>query len=170
LWGGTKADAFNAGWRAACEAMAAKAQAKAGPERARYWAFKDSLVYWRWTGTQGEWVESDGTIEPSDYQLHWFDVRASPEYVPCTTEAEARRVAGFPVPQPATDWRAACVVARREYGWDAVSQSGQWWTDGTDWFRQYEDHPARGFFPWQHLATAALAACTTPPPDAEVKP
>jgi hypothetical protein len=34
LWGGTKADAFNAGWRAACEAMNKKAQAKAEPERA----------------------------------------------------------------------------------------------------------------------------------------
>ena len=94
-------DAWDAGWRAACEAWHKKAQAKAGPERSRYWAIKDSLVYWRWTGTQGEWVESDGTIEPSDYQLHWFDVRASPEYIPCTTEAEARRVAGFPAAEAA---------------------------------------------------------------------
>ena len=31
LWGGTKADAFDAGWRAACEAMHKKAQAKAPP-------------------------------------------------------------------------------------------------------------------------------------------
>jgi hypothetical protein len=72
--------------------------------------------------------------------------------------------------QPAPDWRAACVVARREYGWDAVSQSGQWWTDGTDWFIESSNGTARGFFAWEHQARAALSACPTPPPDAEVKP
>jgi hypothetical protein len=65
----------------------------------------------------------------------------------------------------APDWRAACVVAKREYGWDAVSQSGQWWTDGTDWFRESSNGTARGFFAWEHQARAALAACPTPPPD-----
>jgi hypothetical protein len=92
---------FYLGWRAACEAWYARAQAKAGPElaRPRYWAAtvdRERPRYWRWNdnGT-AEWIYPHRT-EPSRYDLAWWYDMPKNLYVPCTTEAEARRVAGFP--------------------------------------------------------------------------
>jgi hypothetical protein len=97
----SEADAFDAGWRAACEAMQARAQAKGEPERVRprYWAAtvdRERPRYWRWNdnGT-AEWIYPHRT-EPSRYDLAWWDDMPPDLYIACTTEAEARKVAGFP--------------------------------------------------------------------------
>jgi hypothetical protein len=108
------ADAFNAGWRAACEAMHAKC---------------------------GVWIKA----------------------------IEARADA----PQPAPDWRAACAVEKCEDGrWDVADPSGQRWLDLIGWhlYGGRVQRRAFGSFESEASARAALAACTTPPPDSEVKP
>jgi hypothetical protein len=87
---------FSVGWRAALEAANARAEAKGGAERARYWADPDEK-YWAWRGDRGVWVHLDGEVEQSRLTPFDWDVNTDTKsgYVPCTTEAEARRVAGF---------------------------------------------------------------------------
>jgi hypothetical protein len=111
---------FYRGWRAACEAMAAKAQA-------------------------------NGEVE-----------FVSP------TEAALDRESH---PQPAPDWRAACVVEKCEDGdWDVVSPCGKFWMSRTGWHRfdvRGKQRLMAGYFlGGETSARAALAACPTPPPDA----
>jgi hypothetical protein len=111
---------FYRGWRAACEAMAAKAQA-------------------------------NGEVE-----------FVSP------TEAALDRESH---PQPAPDWRAACVVEKCEDGdWDVVSPSGEFWLyEVRPCWMGFDDSVKRskiGSFGCEISARAALAACPTPPPDA----
>ena len=94
------ADAFNAGWRAACETMQARAQA-----------------------------------------------------------------------EPAADWRAACVVEQCTDGeWDVISPTGAYWLDSTGWYPYDSVIYTRsvGVYRNSPIARAALSACPTPPPDAEV--
>lgn len=45
-------------------------------------------------GTSGEWINPDGTTEPCTLDLDHFTTWK--RIIECTTEAEARRVAGFP--------------------------------------------------------------------------
>ena len=98
--------AFRDGWRAACEAMHARAQAKAGPERAtetpRYWASASQKAY---AVIRDEWgvgmhvlghEPRQSCIEARDFYVqHQTDIDPKDWFIPCTTEAEARRVAGF---------------------------------------------------------------------------
>ena len=72
------------------------------------------------------------------------------------------------LPQPAADWRAACVVEKAKDGlWDVHSASGKFWL--ADAWYQYESgtYPRgyHGVFDDEESARAALAACPTPPPD-----
>ena len=192
-------ETFEHGWRAACEAWQAKIaelrsakdgleycvgawaaraadlEAKAGPERARprYWAAtvdRERPRYWRWNdnGT-AEWIYPHRT-EPSRYDLAWWDDMPPDLYIPCTTEAEARRVAGFPDPQPAPDWRAACVVEKcRDGDWDVVSPCGKFWMSRTGWHRfdvRGKQRLMAGYFlGGESTPRAALAACPVAPPD-----
>jgi hypothetical protein len=147
------ADGLVVGWRAACAAMAAKiaeTTSRYEDKLSRLIRSNEAMTY-MYNSTlaraeRAEAAQANGEVE-----------FVSP------TEAALDRKAH---PQPAPDWRAACVVARREYGWDATSSTGQWWTDGVDWFKEDSDSAVRGFFDWKHQAAAALAACPTPPPDA----
>ena len=87
---------FAQGWRAALEAAHAKAE-PAG-EAPRYWAAtvdRDRPRYWRQNdnGT-AEWVYVNRT-EPSRYTPAWWRGMPTDLFIPCTTEAEAQRVAGF---------------------------------------------------------------------------
>jgi hypothetical protein len=85
------ADGLVVGWRAACEAMNKKAQAKAEPERARYWA-DDRDVWMLKPNGEAVWVHADGTEEPSQLNVMRVQRMCMNEY---ETLAEARRVAGF---------------------------------------------------------------------------
>jgi hypothetical protein len=80
-------------------------------------------------------------------------------------------------PQPATDWRAACVVVQYTDGsCDIDSPSHAYWLDTKGYWRDWglgQDKfrtDRKGRFDSPVAATDALAACPTPPPDAEVKP
>lgn len=105
---------FSVGWRAAMEAAHARAEAKApvyhdvdefyrdeakGAERARYWANpkQKPRVYWACRGeVVSEYVFENGDTAPSEVQpKDWTDREVAFGWIPCTTEAEARRVAGF---------------------------------------------------------------------------
>jgi hypothetical protein len=74
-------------------------------------------------------------------------------------------------PQPAPDWRAACVVEKATNGrWDAHSPSRRWWWDESGWVaylaESEEWEHSNGRYGSETSARAALAACPTPPPDA----
>jgi len=74
--------------------------------------------------------------------------------------------------QPAPDWRAACFVQLNDNGYARVLSVHR-----THWYGSHAQHwyPAteqdHGFcYHGIEWGRAALAACPTPPPDAEVKP
>jgi hypothetical protein len=69
LWGGTKADAFNAGWRAACEAMHKKAQAKPAPD------WRAACVVEKCEDGDWDVVSPCGKFWMSRTGWHRFDVR-----------------------------------------------------------------------------------------------
>jgi hypothetical protein len=131
---------FSVGWRAACEAKAAKAQAKAGPEPCK---------------------ECNGT------KRMWPGNPVSPLCNAC----RPRRVCDGPAPspQPATDWRAACVVRQcDDGGWDVESPTTGYFIAADRWYSYdaFDQGPGEvGIFQTDAEARAALAACTTPPPD-----
>jgi hypothetical protein len=103
------ADAFNAGWRAACEAWQARAQAKAGPEPCK-----------ECNGTKRMWPGNP--VSPLCNACRPRRVcdgpapspQPAPDFHGCPFPPVPQRVKdwldGVP-PQPAPDWRAACVVA-----------------------------------------------------------
>lgn len=91
---------FYRGWRAALEAAHARAEAKGGEERARYWANPPShkpRLYWACRGeVVSEYVYQNGDTAPSSLKpKDWTDGHVFAGWTPCTTEAEARKVAGF---------------------------------------------------------------------------
>jgi hypothetical protein len=76
-------------------------------------------------------------------------------------------------PQPAPDWRAACKIQMCDDGdWDVVSPCGKFWLADGSWgvYDKYLGPGEVGSFGCEISARAALSACPTPPPDAEVKP
>jgi hypothetical protein len=107
------ADAFNDGWRAACEA-------------------------WQ---TSGKWAKVPVVHDVGEF---------------------------YQAPQPAPDWRAACVVVKRRCcGWD-ITHNGHHYHPGIEfrrWLKPMHE-PTCGMYGSQEIARAALAACPTPPPDA----
>ena len=122
------ADAFNDGWRAACEAMHARAQAKAQAKPAP--------------------------------DLHGCPFPPVPQRVKDWLD-------GVP-PQPAADWRAACKIQMCDDGdWDVVSPCGKFWLADGSWgvYDKYLGPGEVGSFGCEISARAALAACSTPPPD-----
>jgi hypothetical protein len=159
------APAFNAGWRAACEAWQARAQAKARPELC-----KECVV-------AAEALRSIAAEHTSDGFSCRMCGGASGRW-PCSTHIEANEAAlaltaaAKAHPQPAPDWRAACVVEQSNNGyWNVYSEDRAHWlsTDGPYddqhvWNRDDYD-PDLGVFDDEDRARAALSACATPPPD-----
>jgi hypothetical protein len=89
---------FYRGWRAACEAMHKKAQAKAEPV---FWAYADNGEYckriggvWRGVHIDDDGYEHDDLFEDDEIP-HLEAMSHGYGWVWCDSEAEARRVAGF---------------------------------------------------------------------------
>jgi hypothetical protein len=105
-----------------------------------------------------------GSDTPAAFRAGW---RAACEAWQARAQAKA-----------AADWRAACVVDYSDAGdglWDVHSPTGLYFigTCRDRWFSYDEENEQcleTGTFESEADARAALAACPTPPPDAEVKP
>jgi hypothetical protein len=65
----------------------------------RFVAYPEGRIYWAWRGSYSEWVFPPGVQGDPGSELdlgYWKHYRKDAGYIPCTTEAEARAVAGFP--------------------------------------------------------------------------
>lgn len=100
---GEFAAGFSVGWRAALEAAHAKAKAKSEPV---FWAYTGNGEYckriggvWRGVHFDDDGYEHDDLFDEDEIP-HLEAMECDGGWVPCTTEAEARRVAGFTEEQP----------------------------------------------------------------------
>jgi hypothetical protein len=172
------ADAFNDGWRAACEAWHAKcgvwikaiearaeaAQAKAGPDlAAENLVLRAEVRAWR-------------ACPSHHFEKVWSQPQMSgrhrSEYRQAIADAmeatDAMDLRGIGHLQPAPDWRAACVVEKQGRFLAVKSPTGEYYlATPIRWVPAFAvtlEDPS-WLFGSRLVSDAALAACTTPPPD-----